>query len=72
MYKVYTRDGCSFCELSKIILLERGIDFEEVNRWEDSQGMQFMKDNNYKTVPQIFDSKGIHIGGYTDLREKFK
>jgi glutaredoxin 3 len=70
MYKIYSRPFCSFCELAKILMMERGIEFEEVGLSEDKD-REWFKAQGYKTVPQIFDDEGNHIGGYEELRNFF-
>lgn len=70
MYKIYSQPSCSFCELAKILMMERGIEFEEVGLSEDKD-REWFKAQGYKTVPQIFDDEGNHIGGYEELRNFF-
>lgn len=50
--------------------MERGIEFEEVGLSEDKD-REWFKAQGYKTVPQIFDDEGNHIGGYEELRNFF-
>ena len=69
MYTIYTRDGCGFCEMAKQIMQEKGILYKEINIWEAADGMNFMKENNHRTVPQILDENDFLIGGYTQLNE---
>ena len=69
MYTIYTRDGCGFCDMAKQIMKENNILYKEINIWEDSDGMRFMKENNHKTVPQILDENDFLIGGYSQLNE---
>jgi glutaredoxin len=49
-------------------MMERGIKFEEQGLSEE-EDRQWFKSQGYKTVPQIFDGSGAHIGGYDDLRK---
>ena len=35
---------------------------------EDEQAQKLFKERKFRTVPQIFDDKGKHIGGFHDLR----
>jgi len=37
----------------------------------NEEAIQLFKENEWKTVPQIFSSNGNHIGGYQDLKEVF-
>jgi len=68
MYKVYSQDGCSYCELAKITLMENNIEFEEINIKDNAQALAMLRLKNLKTVPQIWDGE-LHIGGYNELKE---
>lgn len=68
MYKVYSQDRCSYCELAKITLMERNIEFEEINLNENAEAKAFIKGSGYKTVPQIWFGE-LYIGGYTELKK---
>ncbi len=69
-WKIYTQPRCSYCNLSKIALTEKNIKYEEINIKENAQALEEMRLANLKTVPQIYDDKGNHIGGYDQLRKK--
>jgi len=71
MFKLMTQDGCSYCELAKISLMERGIDFEVINIKDNAQALAILRLKNLRTVPQIWDGE-LHIGGYNELLEYFK
>ena len=43
------------------------IDYDEENISKDKNLAQTIKEK-YKTVPQIWNEKNEHIGGYTELR----
>ncbi len=68
MWKIYSRPHCSYCELAKILMMSRGIKFEERGLLEE-EDRQWFKSQGYKTVPQIFDDADNHIGGYDDLKK---
>ncbi len=71
-WSMYTQPGCSFCELAKITLTERGIPFFEIDISENAQALAKLRLSNLRTVPQIYDDEGNHIGGYDELRKKFR
>jgi glutaredoxin 3 len=71
MWTIYSRPHCSFCELAKIALLERSIEFKELGLTEEKD-QQWFKEQGFKTVPQIFDADGNHVGGWEELRKKLK
>ena len=68
MYKVYSQDGCSYCELAKITLMERNIEFEEINLKDNAQALATLRLKNLRTVPQIWDGE-LYVGGYEELKE---
>ena len=45
-----------------------GIKFCEVNITNSGEAKRKLKENGFKTVPQIFDEERL-IGGYTELKE---
>lgn len=74
MYVIITRDQCNFCDDAKALLKGNGLPYTEYNiqskssRWLTP--LLLMAD--LKTVPQIFDSEGKYIGGYSELEDSFK
>jgi len=71
MFKVFTQDGCSYCELAKITLMEQDKNFEVINIKENAQALAVLRLKNLRTVPQIWDGD-LHIGGYEDLKKYLK
>lgn len=71
MYVVITRDQCNFCDQAKAILKGSGKEYVEYNVQSPSSKwvLTLLKQANIKTVPQVFNSKGSLIGGYTELRD---
>ena len=68
-YKIYTTDSCGFCVASKMLLNENNIPFKEHRLLTEDQKKSF-KAQGYTTVPQIWDSSGVYIGGYQQLKER--
>ena len=71
MYVIVTRNQCNFCDLAKEILKGSGMMFVEYNVQSGSSRwiLDLIKKAGYTTVPQVWDSEGNHIGGYTELKE---
>ena len=68
LWKIYTGDRCTYCTNAKRLLNQEGISFAEHNiNMEENK--HFLKDNGFKTVPQIYNHRGEHIGGYTELKQ---
>ena len=68
---MFTQDGCSYCELAKIVLMEQDHDFEVINIKDNAQALAVLRLKNLRTVPQIWDGD-LHIGGYEDLKKYLK
>jgi len=69
---IYTTKTCMYCNLAKNLLIEKNIDFKEINIENDLTIFnELIKKTNSKTVPQIFINEKF-IGGYTELHELLK
>ena len=71
-YKVYSKAGCIFCDAAMEFLKEYNIEYEEIKVIKSEQAQKLFKERKFTTVPQIFDDKGKHIGGFHDLRSRFE
>jgi glutaredoxin len=74
MYVIISRDQCEFCDKAKALLKANGKQFIEYNvqtvssRWL----VPLLLKAGLKTVPQVFDPSGKHIGGYDKLKAVFE
>ena len=66
-YYIIGTDNCSWCIKAKELLDERTGTYGEIDLEPWVLGLLRM--NNLKTIPQVFDHTGKHIGGYSDLVE---
>jgi len=71
MYVIITRDQCNFCDDAKALMKAKGIQYVEYNIQSSSSKwlLYLLKRSSITTVPQVFNTEGTHIGGYTDLKE---
>ena len=69
MYKIYSKSGCIFCDAAMDLLNKKNIQFKEIKVHLDEDAMNLFRQRKWSTVPQIFDDKGTHIGGYEDLKK---
>ena len=70
MYTIYTQNLCNYCTLAKRLLEEKGYEYKEINITHDDNAKAFLKNNGYKTVPQIFYNGTEYMGDYTIFKEK--
>jgi len=71
MYKMYTKDDCPWCIKAKRLLMDCGIQFEELKLGKDYQREELkalLPESLPLTVPQVF-VYNKRIGGFEDLQE---
>ena len=68
-YVVVGTDQCKFCTKAKHLLREKRVGFTAYSLSSSSSKwlLTLIKQAGMTTVPQIWDSEGKHIGGYTEL-----
>lgn len=67
--KVYTTPVCPYCSQAKMLLKNKGADYEEISMMglsADERQALAQKTNNYRTVPQIFIGDTF-VGGFDQL-----
>jgi glutaredoxin len=71
MYVIITRDQCNFCDSAKALLDAANTSYTTYNISTVSSKwiLYLLKRSSITTVPQIFNDKGEHIGGYKELKE---
>ena len=68
---VWSKDFCGYCENAKLLLKQKGIQYEERKIGAGYTREQLLESvPTAKTLPQIF-LDGKHIGGYTELKKYF-
>ena len=65
---IYSKTNCKYCKLSKQLLINKNIEYEEINLDNDTIRYEFYREKGVNSVPQIFIND-LHIGGHTDLVE---
>ena len=69
MITIYSRPGCKWCDQSKALLEQRGIEYNELMLDVDITVEQLKQlVPGARSVPQIMDD-GIYVGGYKELVE---
>ena len=65
--RIYTTQFCTYCIRARMLLKEKGVDYQEFRVYDDlalRQEMQTLSGRH--TVPQIWIGEQ-HIGGYSEL-----
>lgn len=64
---IYTKSDCVYCKLLKSLLFKVGIKYKELTKEEDEKLMKQFPDQEFKTVPRIYnESLGEYLGGYDE------
>ena len=71
-FTIITGKNCRFCDMAKNLLVKNGIKFEELDIADRYMAQRVFKVMGGETVPRIYDDKGVHIGGYTELAAMFE
>jgi len=68
-YVILGTMNCEFCTKAKHLLRKEGVSFTSYSLDSPSSRwlLTLVKIAGMNTVPQIWDSKGNHLGGYTEL-----
>lgn len=67
---IFTKPGCSYCSKARVMLKEKGYEFEEIVLGRDATMTSVRAITGKHTVPQIFIA-GEYIGGSDDLERYF-
>jgi len=63
---IYTKDGCSWCDMLKTLLTKKNVTYKEIKLQEAGEFLEFKNKWGVTTVPQLFD-KGNLVGGYNSV-----
>ena len=63
---LFTKPGCPYCAKAKQLLIDRGIQYEEIILGKDATTVSLRAVTGRTSVPQVFIG-GQHIGGSDDL-----
>ena len=66
MYKVYGTKICLYCDKAENLLKTKDLPFEKIYIDEDDNAKDYIVEQGFKTVPQIWLDDNW-IGGYDDL-----
>jgi glutaredoxin len=68
MLTVYSKSNCPFCEQAKALLERKGVEFQVVKIDENLEAKEFLMQQGFRSVPQIFTETKLFVeGGYQGL-----
>jgi glutaredoxin len=70
MIKIFSKEGCPYCEYAKVALQQHGYKYEEIRIDEDNCALEFIKREGHKSVPQIYVGETLLVdGGFQGLNK---
>ena len=60
---VYSKPNCVRCEMAKRYLQDKGVEFKEINVFEDAEALAMLRDEGYSEMP-IVDINGERHTGF--------
>ena len=70
MITVYSKPNCMQCEFAKKYLKDKGVDFKEINVFEDEKALTMLRDAGYAQLPVIDINGEKHTGFRPDILAK--
>ena len=70
MIKVYSKPNCMQCEFSKKYLKDKGIEFKEINVFEDAEALAMLRDEGFSQMPVVSINGEFHTGFQPNLLAK--
>lgn len=65
MIKVYTKNNCFPCKMTKRKLQELGVNYKEINVDENLEALEYLMECGFRSLPVVFkDDEPIVTGGY--------
>ena len=62
MITVYSKPNCMACNFSKKYLEDKGVEFKEINVFEDKEALAMLRDKGYSQMPVVDVNGEIHTG----------
>ncbi len=72
VYVLVGRVDCPHCSKAMGLMRDSGIVVQYYSLNDSKWLLDLFKKSSIKTVPQIWDTEGNHIGGYTELKTLLK
>ena len=70
MITVYSKPNCMQCEFSKKYLKDKGIEFKEINVFDDDEALSMLRDAGYSQMPVVDVDGEKHTGFRPDVLSK--
>ena len=70
MITIYSKPNCMQCEFSKKYLNDKGIEFKEINVFEDAESLGMLRDEGFSQMPVVSIGGEFHTGFQPNILSK--
>ena len=70
MITIYSKPNCMACNFSKKYLEDKGVEFEEINVFEDAEALAMLRDKGFSQMPVVVINGEFHTGFQPNLLAK--
>ena len=70
MITIYSKPNCVRCEMAKRYLNDKGVPFEEIDVFEDSEALAMLRDAGHSQMPVVDVDGEFHTGFRPDVLAK--
>ncbi|GAA0348040.1 glutaredoxin-like protein NrdH [Oceanobacillus oncorhynchi subsp. oncorhynchi] len=64
MIKVYTKNNCPQCDMTKTVLEGEGLEFQAINIEEDNGALEYIKSMGFQATPVIVAEGVVPFSGF--------
>ena len=70
MITIYSKPNCMACNFSKKYLEDKGVEFKEINVFEDAEALAMLRDKGFSQMPVVDVNGEFHTGFRPELLAK--
>ena len=67
---VYSKPNCMACNFSKKYLTDKGVEFKEINVFEDAEALAMLRDKGFSQMPVVSINGEFHTGFQPNILAK--
>ena len=72
MITIYSKPNCMACNFSKKYLEDKGVEFKEINVFEDAEALAMLRDKGIAEMPAVDINGEFHTGFQPSILAKVK
>ena len=72
MITIYSKPNCMACNFSKKYLEDKGVEFKEINVFEDKEALAMLRDKGFSEMPVVDVDGEFHTGFQPNILAKVK